>query len=117
MRRVGITVGFMTAGIMMIAAAAAPSAAASGGAGDPVKGKAVYVTEKCSLCHRIGDAGGKTGPDLSKVGAKRDAAWLAKYLPAPTPIDPKNPPKTKMPSAKAKGPALEDLIAYLLTLR
>jgi mono/diheme cytochrome c family protein len=83
--------------------------------GDPVKGKQVYLSAnpKCSACHKIGDSGGKLGPDLSTVGTKRDAAWLAKYLPNPKITDPKN----KMPPVKATGKDLEDLIAYLVSLK
>ena len=53
------------------------------------------------------------GPDLTKVGATRDKAWLAKYLPNPKAENPKN----KMPAAKAKGADLDNLIAYLLSLK
>ena len=53
------------------------------------------------------------GPELTKVGAKRDLAWLSKYL-----INPKaENPKNKMPPVKAKGADLDDLIAYLLSLK
>jgi len=86
---------------------------ASPAAGDPVKGKAVFTTLKCTMCHIIAGVGGKMGPDLSAVGTKRDAAWLAKYLPNPKGIDPKN----KMPAAKATGQDLDNLVAYLLTLK
>lgn len=108
----------LVAGIGLVAAAAAFTAAprasaAEGAAGDPVKGKKIYADLKCILCHKIGDAGGKMGPDLTAVGTKRDAAWLAKYLPNPKAADPKN----KMPVTKAKGQDLDDLIAYLLTLK
>lgn len=100
----------------MVAMLGAPGMAAPGtDSGDPVKGKQVYLNSnpKCSLCHKIGDSGGKLGPDLSAVGAKRDAAWLAKYLPNPKTTDPKN----KMPPVKATGKDLEDLIAYMVSLK
>ena len=84
-------------------------------AGDPVKGKKVYQSSvpQCSLCHTIGSSGGKFGPDLSAVGKRRDAAWLAKYLPNPKFEKPEN----KMPAVTAKGKDLEDLIAYLVSLK
>ena len=84
-------------------------------AGDPVKGKQVYLNSipKCSLCHSVGASGGKFGPDLTAIGKKRDAAWLAKYLPNPQFENPEN----KMPAVAAKGKDLEDLIAYLVSLK
>jgi cytochrome c2 len=91
-----------------LAAAGASGAASS----DPVKGEKIYAAQKCSLCHKIGAAGGKMGPDLSAVGTRRDAAWMEKYLQNPKLVDPKN----KMPFAKVKGQDLADLIAYLETL-
>ena len=93
----------------LIALAAAPVAAA----GDKVKGEKVYKDAKCSVCHKIGSTGGKMGPELTKVGAARDLAWLTKYLVNPKAENPKN----KMPPVKAKGADLDDLIAYLLSLK
>ena len=93
----------------LIALVAAPVTAA----GDKVKGAQIYKDAKCSVCHKIGPAGGKMGPDLTKVGATRDLAWLAKYLANPKAENPKN----KMPPVKAKGAELDDLIAYLLSLK
>ena len=73
-------------------------------AGDPVKGRQVYLNAnpKCSLCHMIGASGGKFGPELTAIGKKRDAAWLAKYLPNPKFENPAN----KMPAVdcERKGP-------------
>lgn len=84
-----------------------------GAAGDKVKGEKVYKDAKCSVCHKIGTVGGKMGPEITKVGATRDAAWLAKYL-----VNPKGEnPKNKMPPVKAKGADLDDLIAYLISLK
>jgi cytochrome c2 len=87
----------------------------SDGPGDPVKGKQVYLKSipACSLCHMIGASGGKFGPELTAIGKKRDAAWLAKYLSNPKFENPAN----KMPAVAAKGKDLEDLIAYLVSLK
>ncbi len=84
-----------------------------GASGDKVKGEKVYKDAKCSVCHKIGTAGGKMGPEITKVGATRNAAWLAKYLANPKAENPKN----KMPPVKAKGEDLEHLIAYLSSLK
>ena len=91
-------------------AAARPKAA-----GDPVKGRQVYLKSipQCSLCHSVGASGGKFGPDLTAIGKKRNAAWLAQYLPNPKFENPEN----KMPAVTARGKDLEDLIAYLVSLK
>ena len=94
--------------LMMAMASAAPAAAA-----DKVNGEKVYKDAKCSVCHKVGTTGGKMGPELTKVGTKRDQAWLAKYLVNPKADNPKN----KMPAVKAKGADLDDLITYLLSLK
>ena len=115
MSRVRIVLFLAVVVVFGLAAGAAPGAGAASQAGDPVKGQKIYAsaTPKCNLCHKIGAAGGKLGPDLSTVGTKRDAAWLAKYLANPKMVDAKN----KMPAVKVKGQELDDLIAYLLTLK
>jgi len=81
--------------------------------GDKTKGAKVYTDAKCSVCHKLGATGGKMGPDLTKVGGTRDAAWLAKFLVNPKGVDPKN----KMPAVKVKGEDLDNLIAYLVSLK
>ena len=108
---VGFGVGMAIVGATLVSNTGVGASAVA--AGDAKKGEKVYATLKCSMCHKIGAAGGKMGPDLSVVGAKRDAAWLKKYLPDPKAQDPKN----KMPVAKAAGQDLEDLVAYLGTLK
>ena len=79
------------------------------------EGKAIYE-KQCKVCHSIaGDKGkmaDKGGP-LDGVGAKRDAAWLKAYL-----QDPKSKnPDTKMPKMKLAEQQIDDLVAFLLTLK
>lgn len=107
---IGVGIGVIVAGVALASSA---GAAALSAAGDPVKGEKIYATLKCSMCHNITAGTKKMGPDLAGVGAKRDAAWMKKYLPNPKGVDPKN----KMPAAKATGQDLEDLVAYLGTLK
>ena len=113
--RVTAAAVFAIVALWMIGVTSASARHDVAAAGDPVKGKQVYLNSnpKCSLCHTIGASGGKFGPDLSAVGKRRDAAWLAKYLPNPKFEKPEN----KMPAVAAKGKDLEDLIAYLVSLK
>jgi cytochrome c2 len=110
----GFVVAGLAAVIAIAASSAVPNAAGSvAQAGDPANGQKIYTAQKCSLCHKIGTTGGPVGPALTAVGTKRDAAWLAKYLVNPKADNPKN----KMVAVKVKGKDLDDLIAYLLTLK
>jgi len=112
MKSVKVLVGFGL-GLAFLMAATVPQAATPQRPGDPAKGQKVYLDQKCNLCHKVGATGGKLGPDLSAVGAKRDAAWLYRYLVNPKVVDPKN----KMPAVKVKGADLDDLVGYLLSLK
>jgi mono/diheme cytochrome c family protein len=91
-------------------ARAAAKAAASGSAAN---GQKLYASQGCATCHKLGGKGGKIGPDLSKEGTKRDAKWLAAFL--------KNPrskvPKGSMPAVQAKAMELQDLAAYMRSLK
>ena len=81
--------------------------------GNPISGKDIFAAQRCSVCHMIDGSGGVLGPDLTAVGTRRNAAWLYDYLPKPQ----ANKPENKMPPVAVKGQDLDDLVAYLLSLK
>ena len=81
--------------------------------GDAISGRDIFVAQRCALCHKIDGSGGVLGPDLTAVGTRRNAAWLFEYLPKPQATKPEN----KMPPVAVKGRDLDDLVAYLLSLK
>jgi putative heme-binding domain-containing protein len=51
------------------------------GAGDAARGKAIFESKgACASCHRIRGSGGRSGPDLTDIGALRRAVELEKSL-------------------------------------
>jgi len=51
--------------------------------GDAAKGKTLFETGGCTNCHRIGDKGSHTGPDLSGIGDRRTPDRLQRAIVAP----------------------------------
>jgi mono/diheme cytochrome c family protein len=95
---------------LVVAGLGTPARAAAGNAAN---GQKLYASQGCAACHKIGSQGGKIGPDLSKEGKKRDAKWLTAFL-----KDPRSKiVKGSMPPVKASPKELQDLSAYLLTLK
>lgn len=47
--------------------------------GDGAVGETLFVTH-CLGCHRVGDRGGRLGPDLSRIGAARARAALGRQI-------------------------------------
>ncbi len=77
-------------------------------------GEAVYKAQGCSACHSLDGVGGKVGPDLSKVGTRRDKEWIEEQLRNPKAHN----PQSIMPSFnKLSEKDLDDLAAYLAGLR
>ena len=68
---------------------------------------------KCRRCHKVDGAGGRRGSDLSKVGERRNADWLRRFLDNPQAVDPGN----KMPAVFLRPDEMETLIEYLQTLK
>ena len=79
---------------------------------------------KCSSCHSIG-AAEKIGPDLLGVTARRDRAWLTRYIAAPDELLAAGDPtatalfekyrKIRMPNLKLGSSDVADIISYLDT--
>src|SRR5579883_1869566 len=58
--------------------------ASAKGTGDAARGMAVFNGKGgCLKCHRVAGEGSRTGPDLSDIGALRNAAYLEKALAEP----------------------------------
>lgn len=80
-------------------------------------GKKVYDANACGGCHKIGDKGGDSGPELTLVGTdkKKDAKWMAVHIKDPK----KHVPDSTMPgyADKIKGKDLDNIVAYMLSLK
>lgn len=105
--------GILPTLILGLVAAGAPLKAESEG-----PGRQVLTDQKCNLCHSISAAGieAKTtseklkGPDLTGVGEKHQAAWLAQYLKKEV----EQNGKAHMKPFKGSDEELQSLIDWLL---
>ncbi|MBI3668053.1 MAG: c-type cytochrome [Acidobacteria bacterium] len=60
--------------------------------GDPRKGEELFLTKgNCGQCHTVRGRGGRMGPELTEIGARRSAAHLRKFLLDPVAEAPENP--------------------------
>ena len=77
-------------------------------------GKNLYNQNRCDLCHMIGKIGGTVGPDLSKVGGRRDSQWIFTQL-----KDPKSHnPNTQMPAyPQLSDRELQALVGFMSSLK
>lgn len=77
---------------------------------------------RCSACHTIGQ-GDKMGPDLLDVTARRERAWLARYIQAPDEVLAAGDPiatalynkykKVGMPNLRLSSSEVTELFSYL----
>ena len=84
------------------------------------KGKAVYGAQKCSMCHSIAGAGGKSSA-LDGVGKKLSAAEIKAWIVTPKEMEKKtgSTKKPPMPDRYSKLPAadIDALVAYMASLK
>jgi mono/diheme cytochrome c family protein len=69
----------------------------------------------CVGCHVIDGEGGKDGPDLSHIGAKRDAAFIERVIADPEAVN----PDAEMPAFRKRlnDAELSAIAAYLASLK
>ncbi len=78
------------------------------------RGAAVFAEQGCAACHTVAGAGGSAGPDLTRVGRRRDSAWLRRFLADPSALK----PGTEMPAYGDLRPEeLDALVGYLEALK
>ena len=101
----------LTASTLWLLATVAGTASAEG---EKIQqGEKIFANRQCTVCHAVHGKGGNVGPDLTKVGDRRDGAWLKKFLPAPTSVK----PGVIMPPFQGTPEELDALVAYLLSLK
>lgn len=78
------------------------------------KGRAVYDAQGCSACHVLKGTGSAAGPDLTRAGARRDVAWLKRFVKDPNAVKPGSemPPYGDLPADE-----LDALAGYLASLK
>jgi cytochrome c2 len=111
-RRIAILAA-MTASLAAAIAVGAAPAAKGTAKGNPANGKKAYAAQKCDMCHVINKQGNAIGPELSREGKKRDAAWLAAFLKSPK----SKVPNSTMPAATGGDGVVRDMAAYLASLK
>jgi cytochrome c553 len=77
------------------------------------RGQIAFRDQGCYGCHTVGVTGTPIAPDLSRIGAKRDQAYLARWLRDPS----AQRPTAHMPKLQLSESEVEALAAYLGSLR
>lgn len=116
-----LTVLLAGSGLLIGAAvreSAPPSAPEPGGPLTPVQraGRALFSSQHCDMCHRIGAEGGEIGPDLTTVGLRHSVAWMHSFIEEPGRFH----RATQMPAfapPKLSHQEIEELAQYLATRR
>jgi mono/diheme cytochrome c family protein len=91
----------------------------AGDAAEVEKGKALFTTQKCTLCHSIAGKGNPKGA-LDEIGSKLKADEIRQWIVSPKEMADKAKATRKppMPSYEQMAKAdLDALVAYLETLK
>lgn len=79
---------------------------------DVETGKTLFFERGCIGCHSIGGQGGKIGPDLANVGARRDTQWIFDHFKDPKKVS----PETIMPKFGFSDDEARALTLFVLSL-
>lgn len=114
----GSLVGILLVSGMAVSAAGLPEAPAPQDAAKITAGKAVYDAQKCSMCHMVAGKGNKMSV-LDGVGTKLKADDLKLWITEPAKMEAKltTKPKIKMKAYKLAPADLDNLVAYLGSLK
>ena len=91
----------------------AGAAHAQDGSALVAKGRVLFRDQGCYGCHTVGATGTPIATDLSRIGAKRDQAFLTRWLRNPS----EQRPTAHMPRIALTEPEAQALAAYLGSLR
>lgn len=85
------------------------------------KGRALYISQNCASCHSVADQGGRIGPPLDGVGARRSAEFLIDHLTDPEAHAKRFPEShgdkpNGMPRPNVSAAEIRQIVAYLLTI-
>ncbi|MCE9624538.1 MAG: cytochrome c [Deltaproteobacteria bacterium] len=105
-------------GWVLLSACGVPPNSESGFPG--VEGARLFKAKGCVTCHTIGE-GVKVGPDLRGLFARRDEAWVRRYISDPGAMFESDPTakalkekyKVAMPKMMISASEMDQLIAYL----
>jgi cbb3-type cytochrome oxidase cytochrome c subunit len=73
------------------------------------EGRRAFIRNGCHNCHTVGGVGTPIAPDLSRVGAKYRADYLARWLRDPSYLR----PSTHMPAIELTEADIATLAAFL----
>ena len=118
-------------GLTLLLAACQPagSARSSPVAGDPARGRQLFVERGCTGCHTMAGypgAAGTLGPPLTSIastagvrrGGESPEDYIRESIARPNAyVVPGFSAPSPMPPALALGPDLDDLVAFLMTQR
>ena len=77
------------------------------------QGRMIFREQGCYGCHTAEKMGTPIGPDLSRIGAKRDQTYLTRWLRDPS----AQRPSAHMPKLQLTESEVQALAAYLGSLR
>lgn len=87
---------------------------ASGGAAIAVtSNRPLVFNQLCIACHALGGQGGTVGPALDRVGDRRDAEYIGRWLKDPAAVK----ADTKMPKLPLSNDQILELTAFLSQLK